>query len=74
MWEEFGEAMDKDFRKTVWHLRRVKRGSIQAIYIEDGTLLTSNEEVIRRWKEHFEELLNPINPSSMAAADLEDEG
>ena len=22
MWEKFGEAMGKDFRKTIWHLRR----------------------------------------------------
>ena len=47
VWEEFGEAMEKNFRsapkhfwKTVRHLRRGKRGTIQAVYSKDGTLLT----------------------------------
>ena len=31
------------------------------VYSKDGTLLTSTEEVVGRWKEHFEELLNPNN-------------
>ncbi|KAJ3601793.1 hypothetical protein NHX12_029557 [Muraenolepis orangiensis] len=44
-------------------LRRGKHGSIQAVYSKGGTLLTSTEEVIGRWKEHFEELLNPTTPS-----------
>lgn len=33
------------FWKTVWHLRKGKR-NIQAVYIRDGTLFTSNEKVI----------------------------
>ena len=52
VWEEFGKAMEKDFRaapkhfwQTVRHLRRGKRGTIQAVYSKDGTLLTSTEEV-----------------------------
>ena len=81
VWEEFGEAMEKDFWsapkhfwKTIRHLRRGKRGTIQAVYSKDGTLLTSTEKVIGRWKEHFEELLNLTNPPSMAEAELEDDG
>ena len=69
VWEEFGEAMEKDFCsapkrfwKTVRLLRRGKWGTIQAVYSKDGTLLTSTEKVIGRWKEHFEELLNLTNP------------
>ena len=45
---EFGDAMEKDFWpapkhfwKTVRHLRRGKRGTIQAVYSKDETLLTS---------------------------------
>ena len=64
----------KRFWKTVRHLRRVKRGTIQAVYSKDGTLLTSTEKVIGRRKEHFEELLNLTNPPSMLEAELEDEG
>ena len=59
VWEKFGEAMEKDFRlaqkcfcKTIRHLKRGKRGTIQAVYSKDGTLLTSTEEVVERWKEH----------------------
>ena len=81
VWEKFGEDMEKDFRsapkcfwKTVRHLRRGKRGTIQAVYSKDGTLLTSTEEVIGRWKEHFEELLNPTNTPSMLEAELEEGG
>ena len=53
VWEEFGEAMEKDFWsvpklfwKTVRHLRKGKRGTIQAVYSKNGTLLTSTEKVI----------------------------
>ncbi|KAJ3584246.1 hypothetical protein NHX12_014742 [Muraenolepis orangiensis] len=71
MWEEFGDAIEKDFqsapkrfRQTIRRLRRGKRGSIQTVHSKGGTLLTSTEEVIGLWKEHFEELLNPTNPPS----------
>ncbi|XP_051275980.1 uncharacterized protein LOC127374553 [Dicentrarchus labrax] len=84
VWEEFGEVMEKDFQtaprrfwKTVRHLRRGKRGNIQAVYSGDGTLLTSTEEVIGQWKEHFGELLNPTrptNPPSVIEAGLECDG
>ena len=30
-------------------------GKIQAVYSKDGTWLTSTEEVVGLWKEHFEE-------------------
>lgn len=39
-----------------------------------GLFLTSTEEVIGQWKEHFEELLNPTNPLSGAEAELEEDG
>ena len=73
--------MDKDFRSepkcfwiTVRHLRRGKWGTIQAVYSKEWTLLTSTEEVIGRWKEHFEELLNPTNMPSIVEAELEADG
>ena len=76
----FGD-MEKDFRaapklfwKTVRHLRRGKQGTIQAVYSKDGTLLTSTDGVLGRWKEHFEELLNPTTPPSMVEAELEYDG
>ncbi|KAJ3591256.1 hypothetical protein NHX12_009202 [Muraenolepis orangiensis] len=57
------QSAPKRFWQTIRRLRRGKRGSIQAVYSKGGTLLTSTEEVIGRWKEHFEELLNPTTPS-----------
>ena len=67
--------MGKDFRsapKFFWKtIRRGKRGTIQALYRKDGAQLTSTEEVVECWKEHFEELLNPTNTPSMMEAELE---
>ncbi|TWW53743.1 hypothetical protein D4764_0109230 [Takifugu flavidus] len=59
-WEEFGEAMENYFRMAS------KSG--------DGVLLTSTRDVVDRWKEYFEDLLNPTNtPSSeeVGPGDLE---
>ncbi|XP_070399891.1 uncharacterized protein [Nothobranchius furzeri] len=65
-WEEFGEAMKKDYRsapKRFWQTaRRLRRGRQQlahTVYTGDGELLTSTGAIVRRWKEYFEELLNP---------------
>ena len=71
--EKAFRSAPKHFWKTVRHLRRRKPGTIQALYSNDGTLLTSTEKVIGRWKEHFEELLNPTNPPSTVEAELEDD-
>jgi len=37
-------------------------------------LLTQTEDIVGRWKEHFEELLNPTNTSSEEEAESEDSG
>ncbi|KAJ3586871.1 hypothetical protein NHX12_013263 [Muraenolepis orangiensis] len=67
------QSAPKSFWQTIRRLRRGKRGSMQAVYSKGGTLLTSTEEVIGQWKEHFEELLNPTTPSTVET-ELEDEG
>ncbi|TWW75469.1 hypothetical protein D4764_13G0001310 [Takifugu flavidus] len=69
-WEEFGEAMENDFRTaskrfwtTIRRLRKGKQCTVNTVY--NGVLLTSTRDVVDRWKEYFEDLLNPINmPSS----------
>lgn len=38
------------------------------------SMLTSTEEVIGRWKEHFKELLNPTNLPTIIEAEQEDDG
>ncbi|XP_066535190.1 ecto-ADP-ribosyltransferase 5-like [Hoplias malabaricus] len=65
-WKEFGEAMENDFRaaskrfwKTLRQLRRGRGDTVQAVLSKDGETLNSTERIVVRWKEHFEELLNP---------------
>ncbi|TWW69209.1 hypothetical protein D4764_18G0000150 [Takifugu flavidus] len=81
-WQEFGEAMENDFRMaskrfwtTIRPLRKGKQCTVNIVYSGDGVLLTrgpilpllltSTRDVVDRWKEYFEDLLNPTNtPSS----------
>ncbi|XP_054860769.1 uncharacterized protein LOC118470292 [Amphiprion ocellaris] len=81
VWEEFGEAMEKDFwlasRKfwqTVRRFRKGRQGFTQAVYSRGGELLTCTGDIVRRWTEHFEELLNLVDTSSMKEVDPEDSG
>ena len=81
VWEEFGEAMEKDFRtapKRFWsairRLRRGKRCSTNTVYSGDGVLLTSTRDVVGRWAEYFEDLLNPTNMPSIEEAGPGDSG
>ncbi len=57
-WEEFGEAMEEDFRsaskkfwQTVRRLRRGKQCFTNTVYSAGGELLTSTGDVVGRWKE-----------------------
>ncbi|TWW75358.1 hypothetical protein D4764_13G0000200 [Takifugu flavidus] len=70
-WEEFGETMENDFRTaskrfwtTIRRLRKGKQCTVNAVYIGDGVLLTSTRDVVDRWKEYFEDLLNPTSTPS----------
>ena len=76
-WEEFGEAMENDFRtasKRFWTtIRRLRRGKqciVNTVYGGDGALLTSTRDVVDRWKEYFEDLLNPTDTPSGKEAGL----
>ncbi|KAI3357887.1 hypothetical protein L3Q82_016268 [Scortum barcoo] len=68
VWEEFGEAMEEDYRsaskrfwQTVRRLRRGKQYSANTVYSAGGELLTSTEDIVGRWKKYFEDLLNPTD-------------
>ncbi|KAK3522743.1 hypothetical protein QTP86_032024, partial [Hemibagrus guttatus] len=70
VWEEFGEAMEKDYRtasgkfwQTVRRLRRGKQLSANTVYGGNGELLVST--IVGRWKEYFEDLLNPTDTPSV---------
>jgi len=78
VWEE---AMEKDFwlasRKfwqTIRRLRKGKQGLAQAVLSRGRELLTQIEDIVGRWKEQFEELLNPTSTSSVEEAESEDSG
>ncbi|TWW71611.1 hypothetical protein D4764_16G0001080 [Takifugu flavidus] len=48
--------------------RKGKQCTVNIVYSGDGVLLTSTQDVVDRWKEYFEDLLNPINaPASEEA-------
>ena len=75
-WEEFGEALEDDFRtaskkfwSTIRRLRRGKQCSINTVYSGDGALLTSTRDVVTRWREYFEDLLNPTDTPSHEEAE-----
>ena len=74
-WEEFGEAMENDFRtaskrfwSTIRRLRGGKQCTVNTVYSADGALLTSTRDVVDRWKEYFEDLLNPTDTPSVLEA------
>ena len=81
LWEEFRETMEKDFRlvsrkfwQTVRRFRKGKQGSAQAVSSRGGEPLTWTGDTVEQRKEHFEELLNPTNMSSLEEAEIEDSG
>ncbi|KAK3561638.1 hypothetical protein QTP86_011885 [Hemibagrus guttatus] len=79
VWEEFGEAMEKDYRtalgkfwQTVRHLRRGKQLSANTVYGGGGELLVSTGDIVGQWKEYFEDLLNPTDTPSVEEPEAED--
>ncbi|KAK3562395.1 hypothetical protein QTP86_033533 [Hemibagrus guttatus] len=79
VWEEFGEAMEKDYRtasgkfwQTIRRLRRGKQLSANIVYSGGGELLASTGDIVGRWKEYFEDLLNPTDTPSVEEPEAED--
>ncbi|XP_023284603.1 receptor-type tyrosine-protein phosphatase F-like [Seriola lalandi dorsalis] len=80
-WEEFGETMEEDycsapkrFWQTIRRLRGGRRQLAHTVYSGGGELLTSTEDIVGRWKEYFEELLNPTNTYSVEETEPRDLG
>ncbi|KAK3519732.1 hypothetical protein QTP70_003707 [Hemibagrus guttatus] len=78
VWEEFGEVMEKDYRtasgkfwQTVRRLRRGKQLSANTVYSGGGELLASTGDIVGRWKEYFEDLLNPTDTPSVEEPEAE---
>ncbi|KAK3553014.1 hypothetical protein QTP86_031160 [Hemibagrus guttatus] len=79
VWEEFGEAMQKDYRmasekfwQTDWRLIRGKQLSANTVYSGGGELLASTGDIVKRWKEYFEDLLNPTDTPSTEEPEAKD--
>ncbi|KAK3528888.1 hypothetical protein QTP70_012062 [Hemibagrus guttatus] len=71
--------MEKDYRtasgkfwQTVRRLRRGKQLSANTVYGGSGELLVSTGDIVGRWKEYFEDLLNPTDTPSVEEPEAED--
>ena len=70
-WEEFGRRLDSNYfsaNKVFWLTIRRLRGQRSSITYSikdsDGNILTDENEILSRWREHFEDLLNPVKAST----------
>ncbi|KAK3532757.1 hypothetical protein QTP86_028126 [Hemibagrus guttatus] len=79
VWEEFGKAMEKDYRtalgkfwQTVRRLRKGKQLSANTVYSGGRELLASTGDIVGWWKEYFEDLLNPTDTPSVEEPETED--
>ncbi|KAK3526590.1 hypothetical protein QTP70_030730 [Hemibagrus guttatus] len=66
---EEGAEMSTDHHLTVRRLRRGKQLSANTVYSGGGELLAST---VGRWKEYFEDFLNPTDTPSVEEAEAED--
>ncbi|KAK3540421.1 hypothetical protein QTP70_030962, partial [Hemibagrus guttatus] len=71
--------MEKDYRtasgkfwQTVQRLRRGKQLSANTVYGGGGELLVSTGDIVGRWKEYFEDLLNPTDTPFIEEPEAED--
>ena len=79
--EEFGRRLDSNYfsaNKVFWLTIRRLRGKRLSItcYIKgsDGTILTDENEILSRWREYFEDLLNPVKASTRDTHEVTDLG
>ena len=65
-WEEFGRRLDanKVFWQTIRRLRGKRSSITYSIKDSDGNILTDENKILSRWKEYFEDLLNPVKAST----------
>ncbi|KAJ0036444.1 hypothetical protein NQD34_005121 [Periophthalmus magnuspinnatus] len=68
------QMASKRFWQTVRLLRRGKQRFTNTAYSAGRELLTSTRDVVGRWKEYFEDLLNPTVTSSEEEAETGDPG
>ncbi|KAK3531112.1 hypothetical protein QTP70_011064 [Hemibagrus guttatus] len=71
MEKDYWTALGK-FWQTVRRLRRGKQLSANTVYSGGGELLASTGDIVRQWKEYFEDLLNPTDTPSVEGPEAED--
>ena len=69
-WEEFGRRLDSNYssaNKVFWQTIRHLRGKSSSVRysIKDsaGNILTDENEILSRYREFFDDLLNPVKAS-----------
>ena len=80
-WEEFGEVMENYLRmasKRFWTkipcLQKSNLCTVNTVFSGGCVLLTSTKDVVYRWREYFEDLINPTNTPSGEKAGPMDPG
>ena len=70
-WEEFGRRLDfnyfstnKVFWQTIRRLRGERSRVTHSIKDSAGRILMDENEILSRWREYFEDLLNPVKAST----------
>ncbi len=61
-----------EYQNLMQTVRNRKHGLAQAVFGKGEDLLNLTWNIIKCWKEHFEELLNPTNTSSVEESEFED--
>ena len=52
------------FWQTIRHIRGKRSNITYSIKDSDGNILTDENEILSRWREYFEDLLNPVKAST----------
>ncbi|XP_051929449.1 uncharacterized protein LOC127605710 [Hippocampus zosterae] len=66
------QTASRKFWSTIRCLRRGKQCTTNTVYSGDRALLTSTRDVVSRWTEYFEDLLNSTNTPSLEEAEYGD--
>ena len=75
-WEEFGRRLDsnysstnKIFWQTISRLRGKSLGTTTSIKDSTGNILRDEKEILSRWRENFEDLLNLVRETPTDTCD-----
>ena len=71
-WEEFGHRLNsnytsanKVFWQTIRRLRDKRSNATNSVKDSEGNILSNENDILQRWSEYFEELLNPVEATTL---------